>query len=87
MGWIWQGALKEVAEAVQSEVLDGGLLRDCLELGSNDLKGLVQIVKDLASQSYSTSDYNSELWLLGHYSYICSLSLHKIVAISKKDNS
>ncbi|KAF2305365.1 hypothetical protein GH714_004297 [Hevea brasiliensis] len=54
-------ALKEVAEAVQREVVDGGLLRDCLELGSNDLKGLVQIVKDLASQFYSTSDHNSEL--------------------------
>ncbi|WCJ27299.1 hypothetical protein M5689_009054 [Euphorbia peplus] len=33
------GVMKEVAEAVQREVVDGGLLRDCLELGSGDLKG------------------------------------------------
>ncbi|KDP21170.1 hypothetical protein JCGZ_21641 [Jatropha curcas] len=55
------GALKEAAETVRREVVDGGLLRDCLELGSDDLKGLVQIIKDLASQFFSTSDYNSEL--------------------------
>nr|TKR83936.1 hypothetical protein D5086_0000262820 [Populus alba] len=36
-------------ETVQREVVEGDLLRDCLELGSNDLKGLVQIVKDLAN--------------------------------------
>eukprot|EP00258_Populus_trichocarpa_P009827 XP_002316748.2 uncharacterized protein LOC7483602 [Populus trichocarpa] len=64
------GPLKEVVETVQREVVEGDLLRDCLELGSNDLKGLVQIVKDLASQFYSSSsssstasqdDYNSDL--------------------------
>ncbi|KAI5571027.1 hypothetical protein BDE02_11G066600 [Populus trichocarpa] len=65
------GPLKEVVETVQREVVEGDLLRDCLELGSNDLKGLVQIVKDLSSQFYSSSssssstasqdDYNSDL--------------------------
>lgn len=68
--WGAQGPLKEVVETVQREVVEGDLLRDCLELGSNDLKGLVQIVKDLASQFYSSSsssstasqdDYNSDL--------------------------
>jgi hypothetical protein len=28
-------------EAVQREVAEGGLLRDCLELGANDLKGFL----------------------------------------------
>lgn len=56
--WHWQGALREVVETVQKEVVEGDLIRDCLELGSNDLKGLVQVIKDLASQFYSTPDYN-----------------------------
>ncbi|XP_065878295.1 uncharacterized protein [Euphorbia lathyris] len=55
------GPLKEVAEAVQREVVDGGLLRDCLELGSNDFKGLVQIVTNLVSQFYSSSNHHTEL--------------------------
>jgi hypothetical protein len=42
-------------KTVQREVVEGGLLKDCLELGSNDLKGLLQIFKDLASQFYSNS--------------------------------
>ncbi|XP_061983658.1 uncharacterized protein LOC133703216 [Populus nigra] len=62
------GPLKKVVETVRREVVEGDLLRDCLELGSNDLKGLVQIVKDLSSQFYSSSssttaqdDYKSDL--------------------------
>ncbi|KAF9672502.1 hypothetical protein SADUNF_Sadunf11G0049000 [Salix dunnii] len=62
------GPLKETVEIVQREVVEGDLLRDCLELGGNDFKGLIQIVKDLASQFYSSSssstsqdDYNSDL--------------------------
>ncbi|MBA0807750.1 hypothetical protein Gohar_023535 [Gossypium harknessii] len=54
------GALREITETMQREVLEGGLLRDCMELGSNDLKGLIQIFKDLASQS-STSNHSQEL--------------------------
>ncbi|EXB58277.1 hypothetical protein L484_015610 [Morus notabilis] len=50
------GTLREVVETVQREVVDGGLLRDCLELGSNDLKGLIQILKDLGLQFVSTPD-------------------------------
>ena len=55
----WQGTLREVVETVQAEVVDGGLLRDCLELGSNDLKGLIQIVKDLGLQYASKPDSSS----------------------------
>ncbi|KAL0534955.1 hypothetical protein IC582_029259 [Cucumis melo] len=47
------GAWREVVETVQKEVVDGGLLKDCLELGSGDLKGIVQILKDLALNFYS----------------------------------
>ncbi|GMI91624.1 hypothetical protein like AT5G45660 [Hibiscus trionum] len=54
------GVLREITETMQREVLEGGLLRDCLEIGSNDLKGLIQIFKDLASQ-YSTTNYSQEL--------------------------
>ncbi|EOY27869.1 Uncharacterized protein TCM_029593 [Theobroma cacao] len=55
------GALREVIETVEREVVEGGLLRDCLEIGSNDLKGLVQIFKELSSQFFSASDYSQEL--------------------------
>lgn len=48
--------LKEVVETVQREVVDGELLRDCLELGGNDLEGLIQILKDLGLQFVSTPD-------------------------------
>ncbi|CAK9327545.1 unnamed protein product [Citrullus colocynthis] len=56
-------AWKEVVETVQKEVVDGELLKDCLELGSGDLKGMVQILKDLAMNFYSssTSGRSSEL--------------------------
>ncbi|TYG68615.1 hypothetical protein ES288_D05G167200v1 [Gossypium darwinii] len=54
------GTLREITETMQREVLEGGLLRDCMELGSNDLKGLIQNFKDLASQ-YSTSNHSQEL--------------------------
>ncbi|KAK8551445.1 hypothetical protein V6N13_119905 [Hibiscus sabdariffa] len=54
------GVLREITETMQREVMEGGLLRDCLEIGSNDLKGLIQISKDLASQ-YSTTSYSQEL--------------------------
>ncbi|XP_028764944.1 uncharacterized protein LOC114722979 [Neltuma alba] len=42
------GVVGEVVEAVQKEVVEGGLLRDCLEVGSNDLKGLILLLKDFA---------------------------------------
>ncbi|CAN1847269.1 hypothetical protein LINPERHAP1_LOCUS38498 [Linum perenne] len=48
-----KGALKEVVETVQKEVVEGGLLRDCVEVGSNDLRGLIGILKDCVSRVYS----------------------------------
>lgn len=53
-GCDWQGPIREVVEAVQRELVDGDLLRDCLEVGSNDLKGLIQIIKDFVLQYYPT---------------------------------
>ncbi|TXG69781.1 hypothetical protein EZV62_004716 [Acer yangbiense] len=48
------GALREVVETMEIEVVEGGLLRDYLEVGSSDLKGLIQVFKDLVLQ-YSPS--------------------------------
>ena len=45
---------------LQKEVVEGELLRDCLELGSGDLKALIQIVKDIVLQ-YSPTSQNNEL--------------------------
>lgn len=49
------GPLREAIETLQREVVEGDLLRDCLELGGNDFKGFMQILKDLALQSSSTA--------------------------------
>ncbi|KAJ9558129.1 hypothetical protein OSB04_012743 [Centaurea solstitialis] len=54
------GPLKDAVEMVRTEIVDGGLLRDCLELGSSDLKGVIQILKDVASQ-YSSTTTKTEL--------------------------
>lgn len=48
-------------QIIQKEMLDGDFLRDCLELGGNDLKSLVQILKDWALQYYPSSSFGSEL--------------------------
>ncbi|KAJ7968808.1 Adenine phosphoribosyltransferase [Quillaja saponaria] len=55
------GVLREVVETVQREVVEGGLLMDCLELGSNDLKGLIQIIKDMALQLCSATNSHPDL--------------------------
>ncbi|KAM1685243.1 hypothetical protein TB1_035903 [Malus domestica] len=47
--------LREMVKAVQREVVEGELLGDCLVLGSNDLNGVIQILKDLGSQYGSTT--------------------------------
>ncbi|OMO82808.1 hypothetical protein COLO4_22824 [Corchorus olitorius] len=49
------GALREIVETVQKEVTEGDLLKDCLEIGNKDIKGVLHILKDLASHYYSTS--------------------------------
>ncbi|XP_071690148.1 uncharacterized protein [Rutidosis leptorrhynchoides] len=55
------GPLKDVIETVRAEIVDGGLLRDCLELGSSDLKGLMQILKDVALKYPSSTSDKTEL--------------------------
>ncbi|KAK3007491.1 hypothetical protein RJ639_014613, partial [Escallonia herrerae] len=56
-----KGPIREVVETVQREVIEGELLKDCLELGTNDLKGLIQVVKDIALQFSSTDTGRSDL--------------------------
>lgn len=46
---------------VKIEIVDGGLLQDCLELGSGDLKGVIQILKDVTLQYTSSSGSKTEL--------------------------
>jgi len=54
--WYVQGAVREMVEILQTEMVDGAFLKDCLEVGADDVKGLVQILKDLALQ-YGTFDH------------------------------
>ncbi|KAI3456091.1 hypothetical protein Pfo_012754 [Paulownia fortunei] len=54
------GPLREVVVTLQKEVLEGDLLLDCLELGANDLKGLIQVFKDVALQ-YSSASPKTDL--------------------------
>lgn len=54
------GPLRDMVLGLQREVVDGDLLRDCIELGTGDLKGLIQIVKDIALQ-YASAAPRSEL--------------------------
>lgn len=46
------GPIREIVEILLRE-LEGDLLRNCLELGAGDLKGLIQIFRDMASQHVS----------------------------------
>ncbi|KAL0011494.1 hypothetical protein SO802_006602 [Lithocarpus litseifolius] len=56
------GTLREAVKVAEIEVVQGGLLKDCLELGSNDLKGLLQILKDLASSGNANTNTNANDW-------------------------
>lgn len=47
---------------MEREVVQGDLLRDCLELGGNDLKGLLQILKGLASSANANTNTNANDW-------------------------
>lgn len=53
------GALRDVVVALQMEVTEGDLLRDCLELGADDIGALIQIFKDIIAPQYSNSNSNS----------------------------
>ncbi|KAF9589760.1 hypothetical protein IFM89_028669 [Coptis chinensis] len=50
------GPLRDLVLMLQREA-EGDLLRDCLELGSNDLNGVVQIFKDIFVQFSSGNQY------------------------------
>ncbi|XP_010481546.1 PREDICTED: uncharacterized protein LOC104760342 [Camelina sativa] len=54
------GALRELWEMIQAEVVDGELLQDCLEVGGNDVKSLLQIAKDMALQFFSSQSSSSD---------------------------
>nr|XP_023925857.1 uncharacterized protein LOC112037275 [Quercus suber]XP_023925894.1 uncharacterized protein LOC112037312 [Quercus suber]POE93919.1 hypothetical protein CFP56_26954 [Quercus suber]POE93920.1 hypothetical protein CFP56_26955 [Quercus suber] len=56
------GTLREAVKVAETEVVQGGLLRDCLEVGSNDLKGLLQILKDLAFSGNANTNTNANDW-------------------------
>ncbi|KAL2484108.1 hypothetical protein Fot_45752 [Forsythia ovata] len=49
------GPLREVVVTLQKEVVEGDLVRDCLELGGNDLKDLIRVFKELVLQYTSAS--------------------------------
>ncbi|XP_077252265.1 adenine phosphoribosyltransferase [Tasmannia lanceolata] len=54
------GPLREVVLILQQEA-EGGLVRDCLELGASDLKSMLQIAKEIfTSYIYSTPSDTSE---------------------------
>ncbi|KAF6163295.1 hypothetical protein GIB67_025159 [Kingdonia uniflora] len=59
--FIKSGSLRELVLTLQREV-EGGLIMDCLTLGSNDLKGLMQIIKDVASQFSSSNRSENGRW-------------------------
>ncbi|KAI0496975.1 hypothetical protein KFK09_023301 [Dendrobium nobile] len=52
------GVLREVVLVMQKEVVEGELLRDCLEVGAADLEGLVRVARDMF---FSSSWRHSEL--------------------------
>ncbi|XP_062185983.1 uncharacterized protein LOC133889496 [Phragmites australis] len=56
-----QGPLREVVMDVKWEVEEGGLLKDCLEVGAKDLQGLLVIAKDLLAGASRASSRHSEL--------------------------
>ncbi|CAA2989297.1 Hypothetical predicted protein [Olea europaea subsp. europaea] len=55
------GPLREVVETLQKEIVEGDLVRDCLELGGNDLNDLVRVFKDVLLQYTSASTRNTDL--------------------------
>lgn len=49
-------------ETLRIEVVEGGLIRDCLLLGGNDLQDLIKVAKDLLLQFFpAATDKNPEL--------------------------
>ncbi|KAF1890937.1 hypothetical protein Lal_00037508 [Lupinus albus] len=55
------GLVRELVEFVQIEVVEGVLLRDCFEVGSSDLKALIQAARNLVMQFFPDSNKDPEL--------------------------
>ncbi|KAI4364148.1 hypothetical protein MLD38_020278 [Melastoma candidum] len=55
------GPLREAVETMRKEVVEGDFLRDCLEIGGGDLKGIMEVAKDVLLRFYSPSDPSQEL--------------------------
>ncbi|KAL5096989.1 hypothetical protein RYX36_001316 [Vicia faba] len=53
--------VREIVKTLRVEVVEGGLIKDCLLLGGNDLKDLIKLAKDLVLQFFPVNDKNSEL--------------------------
>ncbi|XP_058761380.1 uncharacterized protein LOC131634772 isoform X2 [Vicia villosa] len=53
--------VREIVKTLRIEVVEGGLIKDCLLLGGNDLKDLIKVAKDLVLQFFPVTDKNSEL--------------------------
>ncbi|KAL8468339.1 hypothetical protein ACS0TY_031535 [Phlomoides rotata] len=49
------GPLRDLVLVLQKEVMEGELLRDCIELGADDLKDLIELVKDIGFNYFSAS--------------------------------
>ncbi|KAG6405080.1 hypothetical protein SASPL_132662 [Salvia splendens] len=62
-GWLLQGPIRDIVLSLQKEVVDGDLLRDCIELGTADLKSLMQCIKDIASTFFPTAPENEDFVL------------------------
>ncbi|KAG0485013.1 hypothetical protein HPP92_009092 [Vanilla planifolia] len=52
------GPVREAVLALQKEIVEGELLRDCLELSAADLEGLLRIAADML---FSSASHQSEL--------------------------
>lgn len=47
LGFSQSGAVRELLLIIQKEIVEGDLVKDCLEIGSKDLEGMVRIAVDL----------------------------------------
>jgi hypothetical protein len=56
-----QEVVREVVQTLRIEVVEGGLIRDCLLLGGNDVKDLIKVAKDLLIQFFPVTDKDPEL--------------------------
>ncbi|KAH7306711.1 hypothetical protein KP509_22G026200 [Ceratopteris richardii] len=57
------GALRNFVLSLQTEIMSGGILRDAMELGADDLQSLIQVAKEMLFRYYgqSSSKSSSEL--------------------------